>query len=79
MLSLTKTITQFMLLYHPSTYVSTEPESGVRVNNFWEKSNAGIEGPKLGAGFEQDCCAGELAIAQTGMLVREDATIVMTA
>ena len=30
MLSLTKTITQFMLLYHPSTYVSTEPESGGR-------------------------------------------------
>ena len=27
----------------------------VRVNNFWEKSSAGIEVPKLGAGFEQDC------------------------
>ena len=27
----------------------------VRVNNFWEKSSAGIDGLKLGAGFEQDC------------------------
>ena len=27
----------------------------VRVNNFREKSSAGINGLKLGAGFEQDC------------------------
>ena len=27
----------------------------VRVNNFWEKSSARIDGLKLGAGFEQDC------------------------
>ena len=27
----------------------------VRVNNFREKSSAGIDGLKLGAGFEQDC------------------------
>ena len=53
----------------------------VRVNNFREKSSAGIDGLKLGAGFEQDCCAGELAAGQTcgSMLVREDAPIVMTA
>ena len=52
-----------------------------RVKFFWEKSSAGIDGLKLGAGFEQDCCAGELAAGQTcqRMLVREDATIVMTA
>ena len=51
----------------------------VRVNNFWEKSSAGIDGLKLGAGFEQDCCSGELAAGQAGMLVLEDAPIVMTA
>lgn len=53
----------------------------VRVNNFREKSSAGIDGLKLGAGFEQDCCAGELAAGQTcqRMPVREDAPIVMTA
>ena len=53
----------------------------VRVNNFREKSSAGINGLKLGAGFEQDCCAGELAAGQTcgSMLVCEDAPIVMTA
>ena len=53
----------------------------VRVNNFREKSSAGIDGLKLGAGFEQDCCAGELAAGQTcgSMLVCEDAPIVMTA
>ena len=27
----------------------------VRVNNFREKSSAGINGLKLGTGFEQDC------------------------
>ena len=26
-----------------------------RVKFFWEKSSAGIDGLKLGAGFEQDC------------------------
>ena len=30
-------------------------EEEVRVNNFREKSSAGINGLKLGAGFEQDC------------------------
>ena len=29
--------------------------TAVRVNNFREKSSAGIDGLKLGAGFEQDC------------------------
>ena len=55
--------------------------SRVRVNNFWEKSSAGINGLKLGAGFEQDRSAGELAAGQTcqRMPVREDAPIVMTA
>ena len=53
----------------------------VRVNNFWEKSSAGIEWPEFGASFEQDCRAGELAAGQAGgcMLVLEDAPIVMTA
>ena len=53
----------------------------VRVNNFWEKSNAGIEGPKLGAGFEQGCGTGEHAAGQTcgSMFVLEDAPIVISA
>ena len=51
----------------------------VRVNNFWEKSNAGIERPKLGAGFEQDFGTGEHAAGQAGMLVLEDAPIVISA
>ena len=53
----------------------------VRVNNFWEKSNAVIEVPKLGAGFEQDFGTGEHAAGQTcgSMFVLEDAPIVMTA
>ena len=53
----------------------------VRVNNFWEKSNAGIEGPKLGAGFEQDFGTGEHAVGQTcgSMFVLEDAPIVIAA
>ena len=53
----------------------------VRVNNFREKSSAGINGLKLGTGFEQDCCAGELAVGQTcgSMFVLEDAPIVISA
>ena len=53
----------------------------VRVNNFWEKSNAGIEGPKLGAGFEQGFGTGEHAVGQTcgSMFVLEDAPIVISA
>ena len=52
-----------------------------RVKFFWEKSSAGIEWPELGAGFEQDCCAGELAAGQTcgSMFVLEDAPIVISA
>ena len=62
-------------------YCTSTSAKIVRVNNFWEKSSAGINGLKLGAGFEQDCCAGELAAGQTcqRMPVREDAPIVMTA
>ena len=53
----------------------------VRVNNFWEKSNAVIEVPKLGAGFEQDFGTGEHAAGQTcgSMFVIEDAPIVISA
>ncbi|MBR5713890.1 MAG: hypothetical protein IKX58_03735, partial [Clostridia bacterium] len=54
----------------------TSPEQGFdRVNNFWEKSSARIERPKLGTGFEQDGSACELAIGQAcgSMLVLEDA------
>ena len=53
----------------------------VRVNNFREKSSAGIDGLKLGAGFEQDFGTGEHAAGQTcgSMFVLEDAPIVMTA
>ena len=53
----------------------------VRVNNFWEKSNAVIEVPKLGAGFEQDFGTGEHAAGQTygSMFVLEDAPIVIAA
>ena len=52
----------------------------VRVNNFWEKSSAGIDGLKLGAGLEQDCRTGELTAGQTcgSMLVLEDAPIVIS-
>ena len=52
-----------------------------RVNNFREKSSAGIERPKLGACLEQDVSACELAIGQAcgSMLVLEDAPIVMSA
>ena len=50
-----------------------------RVKFFREKSSAGIEWPEFGASFEQDSSAGELAIAQTGMLVLEDAPIVISA
>ena len=52
-----------------------------RVNNFREKSSAGIERPKLGAGFEQDGSACELAVGQVcgSMLVLEDAPIVTSA
>ena len=53
----------------------------VRVKFFREKSNAGIEGPKLGAGFEQDFGTGEHAAGQTcgSMFVLEDAPIVIAA
>ena len=50
-----------------------------RVKFFREKSSAGIEWPEFGASFEQDSSAGELAVGQAGMLVLEDAPIVMTA
>ena len=50
-----------------------------RVKFFWEKSSAGIEWPEFGASFEQDCRAGELAAGQAGMLVLEDAPIVISA
>ena len=52
-----------------------------RVNNFWEKSSAVIEGFELGAGLEQDGSAGELAVGQAcgSMLVLEDAPIVISA
>ena len=68
------------LLYHIMRYSST-PLSTVRVNNFWEKSSAGIEVPKLGAGFEQDFGTGEHAVGQTcgSMFVLEDAPIVISA
>ena len=36
-------------------FLVKQNENMVRVNNFWEKSSAGIDGLKLGAGFEQDC------------------------
>ena len=54
---------------------------GIHVNNFWEKSSAGIEGSKLGAGFEQDFGTGEHAAGQTcgSMFVLEDAPIVISA
>ena len=50
-----------------------------RVKFFWEKSSAGIEWPEFGASFEQDSSAGELAAGQAGMLVLEDAPIVISA
>ena len=50
-----------------------------RVKFFWEKSSAGIEWPEFGASFEQDCRAGELAAGQAGILVLEDAPIVISA
>ena len=52
-----------------------------RVNNFWEKSSARIEGFELGAGLEQDGSAGELAVGHAcgSMLVLEDAPIVTSA
>ena len=50
-----------------------------RVKFFWEKSSAGIEWPEFGASFEQGCRAGELAAGQAGMLVLEDASIVISA
>ena len=52
---------------------------GDRVKFFWEKSSAGIEWPELGASFEQDSSTGELAVGQAGMLVLEDAPIVISA
>ena len=50
-----------------------------RVKFFWEKSSAGIELPEFGASFKQDSSAGELAAGQAGMLVLEDAPIVISA
>ena len=50
-----------------------------RVKFFWEKSSAGIEWPEFDASFEQDNSAGELAVGQAGMLVLEDAPIVISA
>ena len=50
-----------------------------RVKFFWEKSSAGIEWPEFGASFEQDCRACGLAAGQAGMLVLEDAPIVISA
>ena len=50
-----------------------------RVKFFWEKSSAGIEWPEFGVSFEQDCRAGELAVGQAGILVLEDAPIVISA
>ena len=50
-----------------------------RVKFFWEKSSAGIEWPEFGASFEQDSSTGELAAGQAGMLVLEDAPIVISA
>ena len=50
-----------------------------RVKFFWEKSSARIEWPEFGASFEQDSSTGELAAGQAGMLVLEDAPIVISA
>ena len=50
-----------------------------RVKFFWDKSSAGIEWPEFGASFEQDSSTGELAAGQAGMLVLEDAPIVISA
>ena len=50
-----------------------------RVKFFREKSSAGIEWPEFGASFEQDCRTGELTAGQAGMLVLEDAPIVISA
>ena len=50
-----------------------------RVKFFWEKSSAGIEWPEFGASFEQDSSTGELAAGQAGILVLEDAPIVISA
>ena len=50
-----------------------------RVKFFWEKSSEGIEWPELGASFEQDSSASELAAGQAGGLVLEDAPIVISA
>ena len=52
-----------------------------RVKFFREKSNAVIEVPKLGAGFEQNCRTGEFATGQAcrRMRVPGDAPIVISA
>ena len=52
---------------------------GIHVKFFWDKSSAWIEWPELGASFEQDSSTGELAAGQAGILVLEDAPIVISA
>ena len=70
-----------LLLYTKSRILVNCFYSIDRVNNFWEKSSARIEGFELGAGLEQDGSAGELAVGQAcgSMLVLEDAPIVTSA